>query len=247
MVKQRIVRLILAAFTLACLDSPVVADLDRDELNEKEEAEAKPELGGIGGSDDATDQYENLARRGEKNLREINRLLEEIQNNLGERNTGQQTQEKQKQAVQRLEKLIQELAEAAKASKGAGSQSQQPKPQQPSEGEENKQQQRRQQQESMQNQRQNSEKKMSPEKQPNGEQEQNDQEDRHTGQRREATQDDVDADASADRPRHTQRWGSLPSKVMEALSSSDKEPPAQYREIIARYYTKLSDHYSGRR
>jgi hypothetical protein len=39
-------------------------------------------------------------------------------------------------------------------------------------------------------------------------------------------------------------WGFLPPKAKEEmLNSSAKEVPAEYREIIERYYKKLSDFY----
>lgn len=39
-----------------------------------------------------------------------------------------------------------------------------------------------------------------------------------------------------------ERWGLLPKRVVEQMRSSNgKEYPAEYREIISRYYEKLSE------
>lgn len=48
--------------------------------------------------------------------------------------------------------------------------------------------------------------------------------------------------ALAERIREAQRWGILPPKIAEAmLYSSGKEAPQEYREIIARYYKRLTE------
>ena len=41
-----------------------------------------------------------------------------------------------------------------------------------------------------------------------------------------------------------ERWGLLPKRVVEKMrASSGKEYPAEYREIISRYYERLSEMY----
>jgi len=46
----------------------------------------------------------------------------------------------------------------------------------------------------------------------------------------------------AERIEEARRWGILPAKVAEAmLFSAGKEAPAEYREIISRYYKKLTE------
>ncbi len=49
------------------------------------------------------------------------------------------------------------------------------------------------------------------------------------------------------RLRQNARWGLLPRKVTEALASSDKEAPAEYKEIIARYYKRMTEYYDRNR
>ena len=41
-----------------------------------------------------------------------------------------------------------------------------------------------------------------------------------------------------------ERWGVLPQKLSEEmLSSSGKEAPAEYREIISKYYKRMNEFY----
>ncbi len=41
-----------------------------------------------------------------------------------------------------------------------------------------------------------------------------------------------------------ERWGLLPKRIVEQMrDSSGKEYPAEYREIISRYYERLSELY----
>lgn len=83
----------------------LVADLDKQKKDEEDAKKAQAEMG-----DDEHEAYhDRLAQEGEKNLEEINRLLDEIQKNLGSKDTGAATQARQKQVVERLEKLIKEL------------------------------------------------------------------------------------------------------------------------------------------
>jgi hypothetical protein len=45
-----------------------------------------------------------------------------------------------------------------------------------------------------------------------------------------------------------ERWGLLPPKVTEEmLSASGKEAPAEYREIISRYYRRMNRFYAPSR
>lgn len=46
------------------------------------------------------------------------------------------------------------------------------------------------------------------------------------------------------RKRKVGRWGFLPPKVREEmLSTSGKEVPPEYREIVEKYYKRISDFY----
>ncbi len=45
-----------------------------------------------------------------------------------------------------------------------------------------------------------------------------------------------------------ERWGLLPKRVVEQMrSSAGKEYPAEYREMISRYYQRLSEMYEENR
>jgi uncharacterized FlaG/YvyC family protein len=58
---------------------------------------------------DHEEYHQRLAKEAEENLKEINRLLEEIQKNLGDKQTGAATQDRQKRVVERLQELVREL------------------------------------------------------------------------------------------------------------------------------------------
>lgn len=51
-----------------------------------------------------------------------------------------------------------------------------------------------------------------------------------------------------ERFRKSVKWGLLPPKLkQEMLSTGGKEPPAEYENIVERYYKRLSDYYDRRR
>ena len=84
------------------------AEFDKDAEKAKKEKEAKPVMEG---QDEQSheDFHRRLAKEGEENLKEINRLLDEIQKSMAQKETGAGTQEKQRRAVERMESLIKEL------------------------------------------------------------------------------------------------------------------------------------------
>jgi len=95
----------LAGFALFFSSAALRADLDKEAKEKKEAKQVKPVMEG-----DEHDRYhQKLAEEGEKTLEEINKLLEQIQKDLGGKQTGEATQAKQKEVTERLDKLIQEL------------------------------------------------------------------------------------------------------------------------------------------
>jgi hypothetical protein len=51
-----------------------------------------------------------------------------------------------------------------------------------------------------------------------------------------------------DQLRELQKWGVLPPKMSEEmLNSSGKEAPAEYKEIISRYYKRMTEFYDESR
>ena len=209
-------------------------DLDKEDIRKKQEGEAKPSLNDANGED----FYRNLARKGEKNLREINELLESIQKDLSSKNTGGETQTKQRQAVEKLERLIEEIAKASQQSSSSSSSSQQQQKQQKQQKQQ--QQQQRQEQDKMQANQ------MKPDKQKSRKERNDDQNREHERLEKPASPEDKPGSLVA-RLRRNARWGLLPRKVTEALSSSDKEAPAEYQEIIARYYKRMAEVYDRKR
>ncbi len=237
MTLSRIARFSCVVFALVFVALPATlrGDLDKDELKKKQDAEAKPSLG----DEEGNDFYKNLAREGEKNLREINELIDKIQDDLANRSTGNETQKMQQQAVQKLERLIKEIAKASQQQSSSSSSQQQQK---------QKQQQQQQQQQQRQQQKKMDSQQMKPDEQQQqqSEKERNDQQNREHERVEKPAAPDGQKGSLLVRLRQNARWGLLPRKVTEALSSSDKEAPAEYREIIVRYYKKMSD-YSDRK
>ena len=95
-------------YSILCADflrPDVASDLDKEAEKEKAEKQAKPAMDG----QTHEDFHRRLAMEGQENLKEINRLLDEIQKNLGQKETGAATQEKQRRTVERMESLIKEL------------------------------------------------------------------------------------------------------------------------------------------
>lgn len=95
----------LSGFSLLAAPTLLRAELDKDEKEKKAADAAKAGLG----DDKHGELHDSLIEEGEKTLEEINKLLEQIQNDLGSQQTGEATQGKQKQVVERLEKLIKDL------------------------------------------------------------------------------------------------------------------------------------------
>ena len=234
MIAHRAIRItcVGAVLTLtALLLTPglVTADLDKEDLEKKEE-EAKPVL------DQGEDLQQKVAKKGVENLAEINRLLDEVKNDLANKNTGSGTQDKQRKAINQLEDLIQEIARMSQQSpsSGSGASGQQGNQPQPSQGQQQKEREQQEQQKTDEMQRQR-------------EQEQNDQLNRNDQRRETLPPNDKTRLTPLERVRMASRWGMLPSKMTEALSASEKEAPAQYRAVVDRYYKKLGDYHDKRR
>ena len=97
--------LALAVLALAFWSPALRADLDKADKDAKESKEAKPALG----EDEHDAEHHKIIEEGKKNLEEIDRLLKEIQENLGSKDTSPKTQARQQEVVDRLNKLIAEL------------------------------------------------------------------------------------------------------------------------------------------
>ena len=103
------------AFFLSLGWGPGWADIRPKELEggdgkEKKAEELEPAL--EGGKE--AELHERLVREGENNLKEIQKLLDQVQKDLADKETGSSTQEKQKQVLERLEKLIKDLQDHRK-------------------------------------------------------------------------------------------------------------------------------------
>ncbi|HVR74275.1 MAG TPA: hypothetical protein VMT52_08085 [Planctomycetota bacterium] len=214
---------------------------DRKEGDEAGEEEFEPILEG-----DAHEKFHhNLAEEGKKNLEEIQRLLDEVQKGLAQKETGSGTQAKQKQVVERLEKLIKELDKSCSSCSSSSSSSD-----------------KKQQQSSARKKQSASEKQKAEDEKEGKKKDSRENQKLQANQQKPEQKKDKDSDSGkvendrtedgpppdgkagqlADQIREARRWGILPPKIAEAmLFSSGKEAPHEYKEIISRYYKRLNE------
>ena len=230
---------------------PLRADVDRTKKDNEEakeaEKQARPELDGKVDHSDVDDEHEafhkDLFEEGQKNLQEIQRLLDEVQNNLSKSNTGPDTRSKQRQAVERMNGLIKKLSASCKKCQGSGSGSsgKQPLTQQKSGQQQGQQQKKKEQPKGKDQQLPSQKQKEQGQREDNRDRLPNNQvaEDKEP--------DSGEADRGA-RMRQRSRWGFLPPKLRDdMISAADKEVPAEYQEIVDRYYKRLNGFGSDRR
>lgn len=185
-----------------------------------------------------------VIEEGKANLREIQKLLDEIEKNLATKATGAPTQEKQARVVKKLDELLQELEKqcskcsSSNAGSGGGSKEKQRAAEEERKGKEEKEEPRR-------------PDKSEAELPENRDQRDSDRE-RNDGEVENDRAEDASApEAKADALRRqlleiSRRWGILPPKLREeAMFSTGREAPREYLEIISRYYRRLSEFYES--
>jgi len=227
---------------------PLGAEVDREaeaEAQAEKEKEARPELDHEGGGGDSHREFhEKLAREGEENLKEIQKLLEEINGQLAQKNTGDATQAKQRQAVERMKHLIDELSKGCQQCQQGSSG--QPKPGQQTAGQKPGEQRKPGEAEKRENQKQVQSEKQKQGKEQGGSKEENQKvPNNQVADDRAPESGKPPAGSEAGR---AGRWGFLPQKMRdEMLSSSDREPPSEYADIVERYYKRINDYYDRQR
>lgn len=204
-------------------------------------------------------QQAKVIKEGKQNLEEIRRMLEEIQNDLGNKKTGGATQNQQKAVVRKMSQLIEKIAEASsQGSKGGGGQ---PNPsQKPSSGKQQQGQQAKGQKQGAS--RENQDQVKSSRQQQEAEQQAKEEQARkakgQNGQEQPGKVPNNDAgdgqnpeDSAAElanRTRKGKKWGVLPPKIREAIGSvNPKTAPSEYLEIIRSYYRRISEQYAERK
>jgi hypothetical protein len=188
--------------------------------------------------------HRRLATEGEETLKEINRLLDEIQKNLAGKQTDSGTQAKQKAAVERMEELIKSLSKGCSQCKSSGSSSsKQNQSQTSSNSEEKKSDRQKAEEERRRKAREEKEKMQAQQMKPESEKE---KKDGKVENERVADRKPPEAKSGklSDELRELARWGLLPPKLAEEmLLSTGKEAPPEYREIISRYYRRMTEQY----
>jgi len=229
----------LAAILLGALlgASPGLADVGPDSGKEGEkEKRLEPALDGPGG--DLAERVRKIAEEGAANLAEIQKLLDEIQKSLADKNTGADTQGKQKEVLERMTKLLEELeSQCSKCSNPSPSPRSEQTGAQPKQKKEDEEQQKSSEEKPR-------EQTKSQAKQPQSEKERKDGK-AENARTQEAPTPEAKAAALRDQlMQASRRWGLLPPKLRdEMLFSTGKEAPREYLEIIARYYKRMTEFY----
>ncbi len=252
-----VVRLLSVFLGAAFFGSARLGALEIDKTRADEKAEQpKPELGG---QDDHDAVHDKLHQDSKANLKEIIRLMEKVRGDLSKNKTGEPVQSDQKEVVRKIDELIDKINQSCENGGGACD-----KDSGQSQGQDQKNS-RRKKQTGADSQRQESEKqktvqqnqkqgqKKSQQKEQGGEEQKKQTkpggEPRDPGKvpNNEVADGKLPPASSttlAEKAAFLDRWGLLPKKIVEQMrDSTGKEYPAEYREIISRYYEKLSELY----
>jgi len=245
----------VAAFSLIL--APVSAAPEKKDDNDKkiEEAQKKAEAE-LNGSDP---QRSKVIEEGKQNLAEIRKMLEKIQNDLSNKQTGSSTQNQQKKVVSKMNQLIEKIAEECERCNKGGQGKPDPN-QQKLADKQNQNGQQKPGQEKPQGQKRENQKQVSSSRQQQEKQQ----------QEKQRLQQDVQKEKKSGKVENTKvadgklpkgeggelvnqlykekKWGQLPPKIRDAIfSASSKPAPHEYRRIIDSYYLKISSQYTKKR
>jgi hypothetical protein len=189
------------------------------------------------GADDHEAIHRKLAEEGEANLKEIAKLMEKIRNDLSQKQTGDRTQADQKEVVKKIDELIEKAGKGCQSCSGSSGSEKDQKEKQSKKNQQagsEKQRQENEQQNTKPGQEKQSAQKNEPKqdgKVPND-------------RRREGALPPSKGGNLADPSSNSELWGRLPKRVVEQMrNSTGKDYPPEYRELISRYYRKMSELY----
>ena len=216
---------------------------------EEAQKKAEPEL------DVVDPQRVEVIEEGKKNLADIQRMLDEIRNDLSSKKTGAATQAQQQKVVRKMKQLIEKIAEECQRCQGGGGspkeQTAQNKPAQ--EGKQGQKKDEKPQGKERENQKQVASSRSEQEKRQR-EKQRREKEQQSPGKVEnkevaEGKNPDGELGKLANEIRRKgEKWGQLPPKVRDAIfSASTKPAPHEYRRIISRYYLRISERYSERK
>ncbi len=230
-------------------------EIDKSRVDEKAE-EPKPELGG---EDDHAAIHDKLHKESKANLKEIIRLMEKVRGDLSKSKTGEPVQNDQREVVRKIDELIDKINQGCSGggacdknsgqSQGADQKNSQRKKQSgaDSQRQESEKQKTAQQNQKKQGQKKDQDKEQSSEEQKKQKKPGGDPRDPGkvpNNQLADRKLPPADSLTLAEKEAFIARWGLLPKKIVEQMrDSTGKEYPAEYREIISRYYEKLSELY----
>lgn len=253
---RRLLSILCQTAPLLCLLALVIppatrADVDREARERREREKAADEARGSLGGDGPVDPGQKLAEEGQANLKTISELMKKIQGNLNEKKTGQETQALQKDVTKKIDDLIEKILEASQQS-SSSSQGSSGQEQQKQKGQSGKDQKQGQQQQKNEKQGQ-----MRPDQQSGKKPEQQGQKKQESGQEQKGPtrHDQVSDGKNPDgKPGNLtdifgsgRQWGILPRRLRDAaFQTSDRQFPAEYRDLISKYYERLANLYSER-
>jgi hypothetical protein len=228
-------------------------DVDRDRPGGKKDEDApapKPEVGKPGEdgnkADDPEAIHQKLEAEARENLKEINRLMDKVRNDLAQKQTGEPTQAQQRDVVRKIQELIDKIQNAPRSSSQSDSDNPNEKPQKGQKG-----------QKKQSSQRQENEKQGLRPDQKDGKDKKpgspKDQDPKGSGKvendRKMAGKLPPSAAGTLkDKAEQLERWGVLPKKVVEQMMSGNRKGyPPEYEEIISKYYERLSKLYEETR
>ena len=194
------------------------------------------------------DLHQRLEKESRENLKEISRLMEQVQNSLAKKNTGAATQKQEKDVIQKIDGLIKKISKGcgkpscSSCSSGKSGKGSKPKLiEKKSKG--NKPGQKKNQKDVAKKEKMKpgqKKKGKSQKKEPTGKPE--DPGKTRNDQVADGKLPDSKLSALMKKLMGKAQWGRLPNKLREEIgSSSQKEFPREYREIIAQYYKRMSE------
>ena len=236
-------RYVLASIPLCSLVLPLglLAEIDPRKDSDGEAKKPRAELD-KGEGEGHEDYHRRVVKEGEENLKEIQRLLDEIEKNLAQKKTDPATQAKQKQVVERMNKLIEEIGKQCSECSSSSSSSSSKKDQASQKQKESSSKKQKAEDEEESKKKSAEEKMQAQREKPESEKESKGKVDN------DRVQDDVPPDAKVgalrEELRERARWGLLPPKLAEEmLLSTGKDLPPEYREFISKYYKRMNDQY----
>ena len=232
-----------AALLFLALPMVLRAELDKDDVEKAPDIETSEDSSDDPRGDSHDDLHEKIRGDGEKNLKEILRLMDEIENQLAGKKTGSATQKKQRKAIKKINELIEQLSKGCSKCSSSSSSSGNPQKKPGSSGEPQKKNTKQTaRNEKMENMKPEQQKK----KEQSGKKEQQSEKEKYGRNRNDQVRDGKMPPNKIGKLYQKllagDRWGELPPKMRDILRNSQaKEFPPRYRQLLYKYYEKMGN------